>query len=200
MYMPPPNPHPANHAAQAPLHWVLLGLMGTGKSVVGEALARHLALPFSDNDAAIAEATGLTAREIRQRLGARLLHDLEARHLLDATEAPTASVVCAAASVIEDARCRTALQQPGIVPIWLRATAETLTSRFHNEDHRPAFGRDPLAFFRDQIASRYPQFLAVSAGVVDVDSLSIADVVDRVVEIVDQHAAIGGPRPVGQDG
>jgi shikimate kinase len=172
----------------------MLGLMGTGKSVVGAAVARHLALPFSDNDAAIAEATGgLTARQIRERHGVGVLHDLEARHLLAASQAPSSTVICAAASTIEDASCRTALEQPGIVTIWLRATAETLASRFDNEDHRPVFGPDPVAFFRSQIVTRYPRFLELGGAVVDVDSLGIAEVVQRVIETVDRQLA-GEPR------
>jgi shikimate kinase len=169
--------------------------MGTGKSVIGAALARHLALPFSDNDAAIAAATGLTARQIREREGIRALHALEARHLLDATQAASSTVICAAASVIEDPSCRAALEQPEIVTIWLRARAETLAARFDNEDHRPVFGPDPLAFFRSQMAIRYPRFLAISAAVIDVDTLTIAEVVERVVETVDRYAAPDGQSP-----
>jgi shikimate kinase len=189
-----PAPHSLGDDGQAPVHWVMLGLMGTGKSVVGAALARRLGLPFSDNDETLAGATHLTAREIRERHGARVLHDLEARHLLEATHAAQPSVICAAASVIEDARCRAALEQPGILPIWLRAKAETLAARFDDQDHRPVFGPDPLAFFRSQIASRYPLFLALSADVIDVDQLSVDAVVDRVIDAVDRHA-LGGPRP-----
>jgi shikimate kinase len=172
---------------RSPVHWVLLGLMGTGKSVTGRALAEQLGLPLSDSDAVLAAATGLTAREIQERDGLEILHDHEARHLLDATRVTTANVVCAAASVVEDPRCCAALRQPGVKPIWLRATAETLADRFHNEPHRPAFGADPVAFFEHQIALRYPRYLALSSTVIDVDGLSIAAVVTRVARIVDLH-------------
>src|SRR5436309_15288538 len=89
-------------AHQAPPHVVLLGLMGTRKTVVGEALAAHLALPFSDNDRAIMDATGLTAREIRELRGVSELHILESQHLLDAVGSPAPSGIGAAASVVED--------------------------------------------------------------------------------------------------
>jgi shikimate kinase len=182
------NPHRIRRLGKspnAPIHWVLLGLMGTGKSVTGRALAERLELPLSDSDAALASATGLTARELRDRDGLSVLHEHEARHLLDATEAATSNVVCAAASVVDDPRCRAALQRPGVIPIWLRATAETLAQRYHNEHHRPVLGADPLAFFEHQISIRYPRYLALGAWVIDVDGLSVAAVVAGIARLVD---------------
>ena len=170
---------------QAALHVVLLGLMGTGKTVVGQALAAHLALPFSDNDRAIMDATGLTAREIRELRGVGVLHTLESQHLLDAVDRPASSVIGAAASVVEDERCRTALAGAGVLPIWLRARAETLAERFHNEAHRPLFGDSPLVFFRDQIAVRSPLYSALGLAVVDVDGCTVGEVTARLVAAAD---------------
>jgi shikimate kinase len=164
--------------------------MGTGKTVAGEALAAHLALPFSDNDRAIMDATGLTARDLRDLRGVQVLHKLESRHLLDAVGEPAPSVIGAAASVIENERCRTALQRPDVLTIWLRASAETLAARFHNEDHRPLFGDSPLVFFREQIPVRAPLFSAVSTAVVDVDGRTAAEVVAGVIAAADELLAV----------
>src|SRR3954470_8714608 len=90
-------------------HIVLLGLMGTGKSAVAAKLAPRLGLPLTDNDAASGAWTELNARQIRDRHGTRVLHNLEARHLLDALASTERTVVCAAGSVVEDERCLRAL-------------------------------------------------------------------------------------------
>ena len=55
--MPPP----------APRHVVLVGLMATGKSTVGELVARQLGWRLVDSDAQIEARTGLTVREIWRR-------------------------------------------------------------------------------------------------------------------------------------
>jgi shikimate kinase len=181
--------HLPTELTSVPVHVVLVGLMGTGKTVAAEALAAHLKLPFSDNDRTITEATGLTAREIRDLRADRELHSLESQHLLDAVGEARSSVISAAASVIEDERCRRALQLPNVVPIWLRATAETLAARFHNEDHRPMFGDSPLVFFRNQIAVRSPLFGEVSAAVIDVDGRTADEVIGLVVAAAEKLLA-----------
>ncbi|MFL5677082.1 MAG: shikimate kinase, partial [Chloroflexota bacterium] len=43
---------------------VVLGMMASGKTTVGEALARELGRPYLDNDELLERATGRTAREI----------------------------------------------------------------------------------------------------------------------------------------
>lgn len=169
--------------ATAGLKIVLLGLMGTGKTAVGEELARRLDLPFSDSDRTIAAATGMTAREIHETWAVPRLHTLEARHLLDTLLAPARAVVSAAASVVEARRCRAALRASNVFGIWLRARPETLVARFANEQHRPIFG-DPAVFFRNQIAVRAPYFGELSAATIDVDGLSIAEAVAAAEAIV----------------
>jgi shikimate kinase len=163
--------------------------MGTGKTAVATVLAPRLGLPFTDNDEAIGAATELSARQIRDRHGTRVLHNLEARHLLDALASPEPTVVCAAGSVVEDERCLRALVGPALFRVWLRATAETLAARFHNQDHRPLFGEDPLTLFTHQIANRSERFLLLADAIVDVDGLAIPEVVERVAEAVDGRPA-----------
>jgi shikimate kinase len=179
----------AEEAGSRPAHVVVLGLMGSGKTVAGDALAAHLGRASFDNDRMLVDATGLTGREVREQLGTAKLHELEARHFLDAIATTEPSVISAAASVVENERCLEVLGGPAALPIWLRASAETLAARFDNEDHRPIFSDDPLGFFRTQIAERTPLFSAVSLAIVDVDGRSLQDVVDDVLVAADELLA-----------
>ena len=172
-------------------HVVLLGLMGSGKTAVGRQLARELAVRFQDNDGRLAEASGLTPRELRLREGEAALHALEAHELLEALREPRASVISAAASVVESEGCRAAMRDPGICAIWLRARAATIVTRFHNEPHRPVYSDDLEAFFERQLAERAPLYLEVADSAVDVDDLSVDDVVEQALTIV--HPTM--PRP-----
>lgn len=166
-----------------PRHVVLVGLMGSGKTVVGRRLAARLGVPWRDSDREIEAATGLTVRELRDRDGVDAMHALEARHLLDALAAPGRSVISAAASTIDVPECRTAMAAPGIAVVWLRARPETLARRFSARDrHRPRYGASPEAFLAEQAARRDPLFASLDPIVVDVDRIRPNEAVARAME------------------
>lgn len=166
-----------------PRHVVIVGLMGSGKTVVGRRLAGRLGVPWRDSDREIEAATGLTVRELRDREGVDAMHALEARHLLDALVAPSRSVISAAASTVDVPACRAALSEPGITVIWLRARPETLARRFSARDrHRPAYGASPEAFLAEQAAQRDPLFASLDPIVIDVDRIRPNEAVARAME------------------
>jgi shikimate kinase len=101
-------------AAAPARHLVLIGLMGTGKTTLGRLAAARLGWPLSDSDAEIQAREGASVRELQERWGAGGLHRLEATILLEALARPEPSVICAAASTIDDERCRAALRAPGV--------------------------------------------------------------------------------------
>ncbi|MPY91581.1 MAG: hypothetical protein GEV08_00545 [Acidimicrobiia bacterium] len=102
-------------------HIVVVGLMATGKSTVGRAVAQHLGLPFVDNDELLEARCGMTAAEIQEAGGRVELHRLEAEVLGTALRREERSVITAAASVIEASTARRALQDHLVV--WLQASA-----------------------------------------------------------------------------
>jgi shikimate kinase len=104
-------------------------------------------------------------------------------------------VVSGAASVVEDSSCREALRSPEICAIWLRVEPSTLAARFHRDAHRPIFSDDLRGFFDNQLAARAPLYQRVSDSVIDTDGLTVAEVVELVLPIVDQHLAAAS-RPV----
>ena len=59
----------ASAMTSLPRHIVITGLMGSGKTTVGRALAHTLGRTWRDSDAEIEADTGLTVRELRDREG-----------------------------------------------------------------------------------------------------------------------------------
>jgi shikimate kinase len=114
---------------------VLLGMMGAGKTRTGVALAARLGWSLHDSDAELEARTGTTGAVIAAEQGVAALHELEARILLDALEPKDPLVVCAAASVIEDHRCRAAIASSTLV-VWLDAPIDVLVRRMPTGVHR----------------------------------------------------------------
>jgi shikimate kinase len=118
-------------------HIVIVGLMGSGKTTVGAAVAAALGRPHRDSDADLLAATGRTARELALDIGIVPLHDLELQHLLDALAEPEPVVVSAAASTIDEPAGREALADPAVTVVWLRIHPDAAAARQAPDDHRP---------------------------------------------------------------
>ncbi len=160
-------------------HVVLVGLMGSGKTTVGERLAARLGMPFVDSDAQLERATGRTGRAIAGEDGVPALQAIEAGLLLDALAVPGPDVVAAAASVVDESRCRRALREPGIAVIRLRARPATLAARHAHGAHRRPLGPDPVAAFAAQSRARAARFAAVRPlATLDVDAMPVGAVVE----------------------
>src|SRR5437660_3971849 len=100
-------------------HIVLMGMMGAGKTTVGEALAARLHLMYRDNDGALHARTGVDAATYAAQHGVEALHELEHDLLREALAAPVESVVGAPGSVALDASAADILDGADVV--WLRA-------------------------------------------------------------------------------
>jgi shikimate kinase len=166
-------------------HIVLIGLMGTGKTTVGRLLAAKLGLPLADSDSEIEAREGVTVRELQERFGAPWLHRLEATILLEALARAQPSVIAAAASTIDDERCREALRGPGVVAVWLEAKLATLVARYDSDPHRPRYGEGTAAALTRQLAARGEHFAQTATVAIEVDGLEP----EAVLEALD--AAIG---------
>lgn len=179
---------PGGRAPQAPIHVVLVGLMGSGKTTVGTALAGRLGWPFRDSDAEIEQAEGRTVREVQAAFGVGRVHALEAGHLLAALASDPPSVIGAAASVIDDAGCRAALVDPGLVVVWLRARPEVLAGRFGGAGHRPSFGDEPVEFLKPQAARRDGLFAELDPLVIDTGTTPVQAAIDRILAVLRERA------------
>jgi shikimate kinase len=171
-------------AAAPARHLVLIGLMGTGKTTLGRLAAARLGWPLSDSDAEIQAREGASVRELQERWGAGGLHRLEATILLEALARPEPSVICAAASTIDDERCRAALRAPGVSTVWLRATLATLVARYDADPHRPRYRQGTAAALAQQLAARSERFAAAATLAIDVDGLEPGSLIERLGPVI----------------
>ena len=144
---------------------MFVGLMASGKSTIGELVARRVGRPLRDNDDTLRHLTGKTARELADEQGMDALHELERHALTTAVEDDELAIVTAAASTIDTPAGRTLLAaMPEVV--WLDAPVDVLAERVRRGDHRPV-GEDPAATLRRTAGARDAAYRAVATIVAD---------------------------------
>lgn len=114
---------------------VLVGMMGAGKSAVGTALARLLAVPFVDSDDEIVKAANMTIAEIFARDGEPFFREKEAQVIARLLRgAPCVLSTGGGAFMAERNRAEIAAHG---VSVWLRADLDLLWQRVRHKTTRP---------------------------------------------------------------
>jgi shikimate kinase len=168
-----------------PVPVVLIGLMGSGKTSVATLVARALGREMRDSDPDMRAVHGLTAAEQVARDGADALHRREAEHLLRSLADQPPPVIAAAASTIDDPRCRAALAGYPFV-VWLDAPLPVLAERMDSGSHRPQFQPDRLAMLAEQYQRRAGPFREVADLIVDVTHSTPEDAADKVLAALER--------------
>ena len=114
---------------------VLVGMMGAGKSSVGRRLAARLGIPFTDADAEIESAAGMTIAEIFAQHGEAYFRAGEARVIARLLEHGP-QVLATGGGAVMDANTRTLIRDRG-VSVWLNADLEVLLKRTKRRGDRP---------------------------------------------------------------
>lgn len=154
---------------------LLVGLMASGKSTVGQALGVLTGWPCLDNDALLERSAGATAAELERRDGVAALHAAEG-HVLTLTLSmppPLIAGVPAAAVLVPAQRER--LRECGHV-VWLRPSVRTLVRRIarSQDGHRPLLGGNVAATLQAMALERDPLYAEVAHQVLDMDVLTPA--------------------------
>lgn len=175
-------------AAAHPRHLALVGMMGSGKSVVGRHAAEVLERRFVDLDKAIEFASGASIPDLFAQQGESGFRDLESEQLAAVLAKPEAIVLATGGGVILREANREALAA-GATVVWLRATPETLAVRVREGRGRPLLaGNDVGAELRRLTFERDDSYAQAADVVIDVDHLTLdettAAVVAGVAEVV----------------
>jgi shikimate kinase/3-dehydroquinate synthase len=176
---------------------VIVGLPGSGKSVVGKRLGHRHGAAFVDVDERIEHEDGRPIPRIFEEDGEAAFRTLERRAVADLgppDPAPTLGrIIATGGGAVVDPRNRWALYR-GRVSVWLDGRPEVLAQRLRRSPRvRPLVaGRDPIGTLRD-FAARRERFY----GAADVHITGVAEVADVVAAVerhlADRSGAIGQP-------
>jgi len=178
---------------------VLVGMMGAGKTTIGEALARRRGWDFVDSDAQIEAGTGRTVAEIWATDGEAAFRRIESAVLASALAHERPAVVAAAGGVVLDPANRAALSRAGPV-VWLRARPETMAARVGTGNHRPLLDDDPSGVLARLVVDRAALYAQVADATVDIDELAPDEIVDQVERAIDGHSTQGAAGVAVVDG
>lgn len=170
---------------------VLIGLMGAGKTSVGQALARKLGAVFRDSDAEVEAAAQFTIPEIFEKYGETAFRDGERRviaRLLDL--APHVLATGGGAFMNDQTR---ALLKGRAVTVWLRADLDVLVERTSGRSHRPLLNQgDPREILGDLMAKRYPIYAQADVAVESYANQPHDRMVGRILSALRAHEAKTG--------
>ena len=158
---------------------MLIGLMGSGKTVIGRMLAQAYGWNFVDSDMQIEDESNLRIRDIFELYGEPKFRESERRVIGDLIEKPQTII-----SIGGGAFCQPAIRTAAsgrVTTLWLRAAPAELLRRMDNLASRPLLaGDNPLAILEALHKERFDDY-ALADIVVDTDKLSLQKALDKVL-------------------
>lgn len=162
---------------------VLVGMMGSGKTAVGTALARHLAVPFLDSDAEIESAANLSIAEIFQRDGEEFFRQKETQVITRLLEERRGVMSTGGGAYLAE-RNRAIIAEKGVA-VWLRADVDLLWQRVRHKTTRPLLRTpNPKATLANLCAVRDPSYAAADLAVDARSEYSIDKMTGKVIEVL----------------
>lgn len=172
----------------------LVGLMGSGKTTVGRALAKRLGMRFIDSDHEIESRTGASISWIFEIEGEASFRKREAEVIRDLT-ARKGIVLATGGGTVIDPENRRCLKERGTV-IYLRASVSSLLQRTMHDRNRPLLQtEDPRGKMEALSRQREPFYREVADIVIDTGRQNVHAMVQSILGKVTgkrRDAAPGG--------
>jgi shikimate kinase len=166
----------------------LIGLMGSGKTTIGQLLAKRVALPFVDSDHELEQRTGVSVATIFEIEGEAAFRAREAAMIEELTQRDGIILGTGGGAVL-DASSRRALHSRGIT-IYLHSTPETSYERVRRNRDRPLLMvTDPLARLRQLYELRHPLYTETAHHIVESYRDRPNAVVGEILNLIDRSAS-----------
>jgi len=169
----------------------LVGARASGKTTIGKALAKKLALPFADTDQHLLDSAGRTVDQIVEAEGWPGFRQRESLALIEVADAHTkGGVVATGGGMVLAEENRTLMRQRGMV-IFLDAPVQVLAERLGRNplnSQRPSLtGKGLVEEISDVLAQRRPLYEAAAHHRVDA-SQPLSAICRHIAELWKMHA------------
>lgn len=156
----------------------LIGMMGSGKTEVGQVLAQLHSVPFSDTDQVIERLEQMPVAQVFGEKGESEFRRLEA--LTIGSLGGGEGVVATGGGVVLDPVNVDSMRRSGEV-VWLRARVETLVDRIGDTRLRPLLaGGDSAGRLEAILTDRLPLYEAAATQIIDTDERTPQEIAAEV--------------------
>ncbi|HPB30725.1 MAG TPA: shikimate kinase, partial [Candidatus Sumerlaeota bacterium] len=159
---------------------VLVGFMGTGKTVVGKALAESLGFRYIDTDLMVEADAHMPISRIFELQGEPAFRNLEAQAILRTTHLTRFIISTGGGAVISDQNIEN-MKKAGLV-VCLTAEPEIIYERTKSDKSRPLLQTpDPRKKIQSLLNIRAPQYQKADV-MIDTSHLAIPEVVRKILD------------------
>ncbi|MGA7270612.1 MAG: shikimate kinase [Acidimicrobiia bacterium] len=161
----------------------LIGMMGSGKTSVGEEVARRLGVDFIDTDVLITSLGGRSIPDIWAEDGEEEFRSLESQMVQSAAEHGDA-VIATGGGVVLSGDNIDIMRSSGPV-VWLSASPQTMAKRVGRVGGRPLLPDedDPEAALSRILVEREAAYRSAADHIVTTDGRPIAEIAQEVVDV-----------------
>ncbi|MGH4137957.1 shikimate kinase [Clostridium sp.] len=158
---------------------VLIGMPGSGKSVIGEIIAKKLEMTLIDTDTYIKETTGKNITEIFKN-GETFFRNIEAKAVSEVSR-KTFAVIATGGGVVSRYENIENLKKNGVI-IYINRPIENIAGDIDVET-RPLLANDPCQIYRlfEERGPLYKEYC-------DYEIINISNIDDMVSNIIDIYA------------
>lgn len=161
---------------------VLIGFMGSGKTTVGIRLSYRMRRVIEDTDKLIERKEGRTISEIFATEGEEYFRQTETAMLQDLGSKLRGHILSVGGGTPVREENRPLLKKLGTV-VYFRAKPETIYARLQGDTTRPLLQcENPLQRIEELMAARKEAYESCADIIIDVDSLSMDEIIDKVME------------------
>lgn len=159
--------------------------MGTGKTEVGKALAKHLGFTYIDTDEIIEKMAGKSIPRIFSEDGEAHFRQLEKSVIQSLINLQHHIIATGGGAVIFDENIEN-MKRAGIV-ICLTASPEVIYERVKHDTHRPLLQvPDPQQRIRELLGQRQAQYQKADFSI-DTTHLTIEEVIQNILDKIKEY-------------
>ena len=171
---------------------VLIGMMGCGKTSVGQVVSQYLKLPFIDTDTMIEDRTKMTIPHIFEQYGESYFRSVESEIARQAATC-TNTVIATGGGIVKNPQNMALLGTSGFV-VYLRCSPRQLYERTAEDHNRPLLNtaekqEERLTKLEELLANREPLYTQYSDFIIDAGEATVGELSNVILERVkDEHS------------
>ena len=168
---------------------VLIGMRGSGKTVVGKLLAERLGKQFIEMDELIVQRAGLSIPEIVERYGWGKFRDVEEEITCEVAKLDNV-VNATGGGVVTREKNIQELKKKGKL-VWLKVSLDTLLKRIGGDPSRPSLtGRSQREDMEVVLAERSPIYEGAADVIIDTEDKTPEEVAEAIIKIYTEQGSL----------